>query len=269
MELTERKETILQILKTHHLLTIDQLEYFHPDFGHQSQSQLLLRRDINKLHETFFLDKATRKTIKQWDNNIKKTIIVALGEIGSQYVGWQRHYKRIQHQNGEVILPKKAHHILRIHDMEIQTRELLKTMDVEIRGWAYECGNGIVNHENKLNPDAFCMMEDQTNGKKYTAFFEYDTGTMDFRKRKKFPELSQKFRKYKEIQEWKPWYNKAFSLASENRFPHLFFVTEAESRFPGIPDMLTNMGLKHTVCMQDEFTLHLKEFIENMRKKNV
>ncbi len=255
-------------MKTRHLLTIEQLEYFHPDFGHQSQSQLLIRRDINKLHESFFVDKATRKPVKQWDNTTKKTIILALGEIGSQYVGWPKHYKRIQHHNGEVILPKKAHHILRIHDMEIQTREILKELDVEVRGWAYECGGKIVNHENKLNPDTFCMMEDRTNGKKYTVFFEYDTGTMDFRKRQKFPELSQKFDKYKEIQSWKPWYQKAFSKASENKFPHLFFVTEADSRFPGVPDLLTKAGLKNTVCMQNEFAFHLKEFIENMRKQN-
>ena len=259
VELTDRKEKILQILKTHRLLTIDQLEYLHPDFGKQSQSQLLLRRDINKLSEFYFIDKATRKPAKQWDNSTKKTIILALGEVGSEFVGW-KHYKRIRYENGKAILPKTTHHILRIHDMEIQTRELLNQMNVEVKLWVYECGNQIVAHENRLNPDAFCLMQDKTNGKYYTAFFEYDTGKMDFRKRTKFPELAKKFGKYQEVQGWKPW--------DENKFPHLFFVTEAQSRFPGVPDLLKEKGIKNTVCMQNEFELYLKEFIQNMRKQN-
>ncbi len=243
------------------------MEYLHPDFGKQSQSQLLLRRDINKLSESYFIDKATRKPIKQWDNSTKKTIVLALGEIGSEYVGW-KHYKRIRYQNGKAILPKTTHHILRIHDMEIQTRELLNQMNVEVKVWVYECGNQIVAHENRLNPDAFCMMQDKTNGKYYTAFFEYDTGKMDFRKRSKFPELSKKSGKYQEVQDWKTWKEKPINQLSQNRFPHLFFVTEAPSRFPGVPNLLKEKGIKNTVCMQNEFAFHLKSFIENMRKQN-
>ncbi len=137
----------------------------------------------------------------QWDGTVKKTEVVALGEMGSQFVGWKKHHERIKDQDGKVILPPTAHHILRIHDMEIQTREFLKPMDVEVKGWAYECGNRILQHSNGLNPDAFCMLEDQKNGKRYTLFFEYDTGKDDFLYRTKFPSLTQKslYRTYEEL----------------------------------------------------------------------
>jgi hypothetical protein len=269
VELTPRRKKILELLKTHRLLTVEQLEYLHPDFGHQSQSQLLLRRDIRKLHEVYFLDKASKKPIKQWDGTIKKTMVVALGPIGSQYVGWPDHYERIKYQDGNTVLPKTAHHILRIHDMEIQARDALRSMGVDVMAWVFECGTQIINHPtNKLNPDAFCILGDSTNGKKYTIFFEYDTGTMDYRRRKKFPELSSKFDKYQEIQQWKPWENRPISKNSENKFPHLFFVTEDEKRFPGVPDLLSKRGIKNTTCMQSDFVQELKKFIEMMRKKN-
>lgn len=266
VELTGRKRGILEILKMRHLMTIDQLEYFHPDFGHQSQSQLLLRRDINKLHEVYFLDKATKKPITQWDGSTKRTIVVALGEVGSEYVGWPKHHKRITYHQGKTMLPKTAHHILRIHDMEIQTREKMKEMDVEVKAWAYECGNRIISHSNRLNPDVFCMLYDRTNNNHYTIFVEYDTGTMDKGRRRKFPELSQKLDRYQEIKNWDGWYEKAISQASRNSFPHLFFVTEEPQRFPGVPELLEEKELEYTVCMQPDYVERLTEFIQKMRK---
>jgi hypothetical protein len=45
----------------------------------------------------------------------KNTAVIAMGELGSQYVGWSKHYKRITYQDRNAILPKSAHHIIRIH----------------------------------------------------------------------------------------------------------------------------------------------------------
>lgn len=268
VELTERKKKILEILAERRLLTIDQLEYFHPDFGHQSQSKFLLRRDINKLYDVYFVDKALQKPIMQWDGTIKKTEIIALGEIGSQYVGWKRHYKRIKYRDRQVILTTKAHHIIRIHDMEIQTRELLKKMNVEIKAWVYECGNKVVNHPNGLNPDVFCMMFDQETDQYYTFFAEYDTGKDDMGYRIHFPSLTKKIDGYKEVKNWNDWYKRAISSASENKFPHIFFVTEEPKRFPGLPKIFEQRGLAYTACLQLDYVSELKNFIESMRKKN-
>lgn len=263
--LTERRQRILEILKLRRLLTIEQLEYFHPDFGHQSQSQLLLRRDINKLHEVYLVDKAIKKPVIQWDGSTKKTAVIAIGELGSYFVGWANHHTRIKYQDGQAVLPASAYHTIRIHDMEIQTRELLPSLDVEVKAWAYECGKRIVSHENGLNPDAFCMLYDRQTKKYYTLLVEYDTGKMDFRRRRKFPALSKKFDRYKEIKNWSGWYDKAISKASENKFPHLFFVTEDPNRFPGVPDLLHERGLENTVCMQQDFLQQLTNFIAKMR----
>lgn len=248
-------------------MTIEQLEYFHPDFGHQSESLHLLRRDINKLHEVYFLDKAIKKPVMQWDGIIKKTMVIALGEIGSQYVGWSQYKKRILYQDGNTILPKTTHHVIRIHDMEIQTRELLKSMGVEVKAWAYECGNRMVQHNNGLNPDAFCMMYDQFNNKHYTAFLEYDTGKDDFERRKKFPNLEKKIDRYKETKEWNGWYAKAISGASENKFPHIFFVTEEPKRFPELPKIFASRRLENTVCLQQDYLSQLTGFIQKMRSQ--
>lgn len=265
VDLTERKKKILEILAQRRLLTIEQLEYFHPDFGHQSQSQLLLRRDINKLHEVYLVDKALKKPISQWDGTIKKTMVIALGELGSQYVGWPKHHQRIKYRDGQVVLPATAHHTLRIHDMEIQTRELVKEIGVEVKAWAYECGNRILKHSNGLNPDVFCMLYDTTNSKHYTLFIEYDTGKDDFRRRKKFPRLTKKIDRYREVKSWDDWYERPISTASENKFPHLFFVTEDPKRFPGVPNILSSRGLDHTVCMQRDYLSELENFIQKMR----
>lgn len=246
-------------------MTIDQLEYFHPDFGHQSQSQLLLRRDINKLHEVYLVDKAIKKPIVQWDGSIKKTAVIAMGELGSRYVGWPKHHKRITYQDGEAILPKTAHHIIRVHDMEIQTRELLKSMNVEIKAWVYECGNKVINHKNGLNPDVFCMMYDQLTQRYYTTFMEYDTGKDDPGRKKKFPKLTKKIERYKEIKDWKVWYQGPISTASANKFPFIFFVTEEPKRFPELPNIFECRGLDHIVCMQSDYLTKLTEFIQKMR----
>lgn len=265
IEITERRQRILDILKTHRLMTIEQLEYLHPDYGHQSQSRLLLRRDINKLHEVYLVDKAIKKPIAQWDGSIKKTTVIAMGELGSYLVGWAKYHKRISYQDGTTTLPTTAHHTIRIHDMEIQVRELMKTLDVDVKAWAYECGNRIVQHSNGLNPDSFCMLHDKVTGKYYTLWIEYDTGKMDFRRRTKFPELAPKFDRYREIKNWSGWYEKAISRASQNKFPHLFFVTEDQSRFPGVPDLLRERGLDNTVCMQQDFLSEMEKFIQKMR----
>jgi hypothetical protein len=264
VELTERKKKILEILRTHRLLTIDQLEYFHPDFGHQSQSQLLLRRDINKLHEVYFLDKASKKTIRQWDGTIKKTMVVAMGTLGSQYVGWKNHHERIRYENGKPILPKTAHHIIRIHDMEIQTRELLKKMNVEVKAWVFE-SKKVIGHPNGLNPDVFCMMHDRETGKYYTAFLEYDTGKNDLGRRRKFPNLTKKIDRYREIKDWKDWYQKQISQASENKFPMIFFVTEDPKRFPELPRIFQSRQIDSIVCMQLDYLSELEKFIRKMR----
>lgn len=264
--LTERRKRILDILKTHRLLTIEQLEYFHPDFGQQSQSQLLLRRDINKLHEVYLVDKAIKKPVIQWDGSIKKTTVIAIGEIGSQYVGWPKYHKRIHYRDGQAHLSSTAHHTIRIHDMEILTRETMEQLNIEVKAWAYEAGNRIVQHNNGLNPDVFCMLYDRETGKYYSLFIEYDTGKMDFRRKKKFPRLNKKFNRYREIKNWNGWYNKAISKASVNKFPHLFFVTEDPNRFPGVPDLLKEKGLESTVSIQQDFLDELKKFIEKMRK---
>lgn len=248
-------------------MTIDQLEYLHSGFGHQSQSQHLLRRDLNKLHDVYFVDKALKKPIMQWDGSIKKTMVIALGEAGSQYVGWPAYYQRIKVSNGVAYIPKTAHHTLRIHDMEIQTRELLKSMNVEVKAWAYECGNRIIGHSNKLNPDAFCMMYDKTNGKHYTAFFEYDTGLDDLGRRKKFPNLSKKIDRYKQVKDWRGWYDKAISKASENKFPHVFFITEEPKRFPNLPKVFDSRRIESTVCLQQEYLDHLETFVLEMRSR--
>lgn len=248
-------------------MTIDQLEYLHPDFGHQSQSQLLLRRDINKLHEVYLVDKALKKPVVQWDNQIKKTMVVAMGELGSHYVGWSEHYERIKYQGNRAILPKTAHHILRIHDTEVETRKLLKTLDVEVKAWAFECGNRIVQHQNKLNPDAFCMLYDRQNGKYYSFFLEYDTGKDDFGRRRKFPNLTKKIDRYQEIKNWSGWYDKAISKASENKFPYLFFVTEEPKRFPELPKIFVSRTVDHTVCMQQDYLDQLTLFVQKMRAK--
>ncbi|WP_051272227.1 replication-relaxation family protein [Shimazuella kribbensis] len=270
VELTPRREKILELLKTHRILTAEQLEYLHPDYGHQSQSQMLLRRDISKLHEVYLVDKAAQKKILRWDGTEKKTMVAAIGRIGSQYVGWAEHYERIRYENGSAILPKTAHHVLRVHDMEILARETLKSLRVDVLAWVFECGKQIIQHPtNGLNPDAFCIMGDQVTGEKYTAFFEYDTGSMDLRKRMKFPELEAKFDKYKGIQEWRTWYQRPLSLKSENKFPYVFFVTEEEKRFPVLPELLSKRGIKSTVCMQSDFVNELKKFIHTMRKSNV
>lgn len=270
MELTPRREKILELLKEHHLLTAEQLEYLHPDFGHQSQSQMLLRRDISKLHEVHLVDKAAQQKILLWDGSVKKTMVVALGRIGSQYVGWPNHYERIKYEKKRAILPKTAHHILRIHDMQIIARETLKSMNVDVLAWVFECGNEIIGHpEIRLNPDAFCIMSDQITGKKYTAFFEYDTGTMDFQKRKKFPELEAKFNRYLGIKQWDQWRKNDLSIYSENKFPYLFFVTEEQKRFPEVPKLLIQRGIKSTVCMQTDFVSTLQDFVVNMRKSNI
>jgi hypothetical protein len=264
VELTDRKKKILEILRTHRLLTIDQLEYFHPDFGHQSQSQLLLRRDINKLHEVYFVDKAIKKPIVQWDGFIKKTMVIAMGELGSQYVGWPNHYERIRYENGKPILPKTAHHILRIHDMEIQTRELLKKMNVDVKAWVFE-SRKVIDHPNGLNPDAFCMMHDRETGKYYTAFLEYDTGKDDLGRRKKFPNLTKKIDRYKEIKDWNGWYQKQISQASENKFPMIFFVTEDPKRLPDLPRIFDSRRMDSVVCLQSDYLSELEKFIQKMR----
>lgn len=264
--LTERRKRILDILKTHRLLTIEQLEYFHPDFGQQSQSQLLLRRDINKLHEVYLVDKAIKKPVIQWDGSIKKTTVIAIGEIGSQYVGWPKYHKRIRYRDGQAHLSSTAHHTIRIHDMEILTRETMEQLNIEVKAWAYEAGNRIVQHNNGLNPDVFCMLYDRETGKYYSMFFEYDTGKMDFRRKKKFPRLSKKFNRYREIKNWSGWYNKPISRESVNKFPHLFFVTEDQNRFPSVPDLLKEKGLESTVCMQQDLEEQLKKFVTKMRR---
>ncbi|MFD1289122.1 replication-relaxation family protein [Laceyella putida] len=265
VDLTERKKKMLEILAQRRLLTIEQLEYFHPDFGHQSQSQLLLRRDINKLYEVYLVDKALKKPIIQWDGTVKKTMVISMGELGSQYAGWAKHHQRIKHRDGQVVLPATAHHILRIHDMEIQTRELMKEMGVEVKAWAYECGNRILKHSNGLNPDVFCMLYDQSNGKHYTLFLEYDTGKDDYGRRKKFPNLTKKIDRYREVKGWKDWYERPISSASENKFPHIFFVTEEPKRFPELPKILESRGLDHTVCLQQDYLSQLEKFIQGMR----
>ena len=84
----------------------------------------------------------------------------------------------------------------------------MKTLNVEVKAWAHECGNRIVQHHNKLNPDVFCMLYDRETGKYYSLFIEYDTGKMDFRRKKKFPRLNKKFNRYREIKNWNGWYNK-------------------------------------------------------------
>ncbi|MBD1373842.1 hypothetical protein IC620_15970 [Hazenella sp. IB182357] len=267
VELTERKLNILKALYAKHLLRIDQLEYFLPNFGHQKQSQLLLRRDINKLHEVHFLDKATKKPMYLWNGDRKRTEVIAMGQIGTQFVGWKYHYKRIKYQDGGTILPRTAHHILRIHDMEIQTREFLKKMNVEVVAWEHECGNLIVKHPNELNPDAFFAMLDHTTGKSYTAFAEYDTGKDDFKCAKKFPNLTKKFERYREVKNWGAWYQKDLSTQSENKFPHLFFVTEDQKRFPVVPEIISSYGLDHTTCMQQDYVQELENFIHRMRAK--
>jgi hypothetical protein len=248
-------------------MTIDQLEYLHSGFGHQSESLHLLRRDINKLHETYFLDKAIKKPIVQWDGSIKKTMVVALGEIGSQFVGWPQHKKRIIYQDGDTTLPKTTHHVLRIHDMQIQTRELLKPLGVEVIAWAFECGNRIVKHGNGLNPDAFCMLFDHYNQKRYTLFFEYDTGKDDFGRRKNFPNLTKKIDRYKEVKNWNGWYSKPISRESQNEFPYIFFVTEEPKRFPELPKIFAIRRLENTVCLQQDFLSKLTDFIQKMRSQ--
>lgn len=248
-------------------MTIDQLEYLHDGFGHQSRSLTLLQRDIHKLHEVYLIDKAIKKPVIQWDGTVKKTTVIALGEIGSAFVGWSQHKKRILYQDGDTILPKTAHHVIRVHDMEIQTRELLKSMGVEVKGWAYECGNRIVQHGNGLNPDAFCMMYDHFNNKHYTAFLEYDTGKDDFERRKKFPNLTNKIDRYKQIKDWNGWYSKAISTASENKFPHIFFVTEDPKRFPELPKVFHSRRLENTVCLQQDYLSQLTNFIQKMRNQ--
>lgn len=269
VELTERKKKILEILAQRRLLTIEQMEYFHPDFGHQAKSLALLREDINKLFAVYLVDKALKKPIMQWDGTIKRTEVIALGELGSQYVGWKKHHRRIKYRNGQVILPPTAHHVIRIHDMEIQTRELLKEMDVEVKAWAYECGNRILKHSNGLNPDVFCMLYDRRKtDKHYTFFVEYDTGRDDRNYRKNFPNLTKKIDRYKEVKGWKEWYERPISRASENKFPHLFFVTEEPKRFPALPKLLQSRGLEFTACLQSDYLSELKKFIETMGKQN-
>jgi hypothetical protein len=268
VDLTERKKKILEILSQRRLLTIDQLEYFHPGFGHQAKSKAILREDINKLFAVYFVDKALKKPIIQWDGSVKKTEVVALGEIGSQYIGWKKHYKRIKYRDGQVILPSTAHHTIRIHDMEIQTRELLKEMNVEVKAWVYECGGKVVRHKNGLNPDVFCMLLDHETGKHYSFFAEYDTGKDDYAHRKYFPNLTKKIERYKEVKSWPEWYQSPLSSASENKFPHIFFVTEDPKRFPGLPKIFDQKGLDHTTCLQPDYLNELKKFIENMRSKN-
>ncbi len=268
IELTDRKIEILNILKQHHLMTIEQLEYLHSGFGHQAQSQHLLRRDIRKLHEVYLIDKAAKKSILRWDGSIKKTMVLALGEAGSHYVGWPEYYKRIKHKNGTAYLPKTAHHTIRVHDMEIQTRELLKSLNIEVKAWSYECGNRIVNHANRLNPDAFCMMLDRSNGRYYTAFFEYDTGKDDIGRRSKFPNLTKKIDRYKQIKDWNGWYSKPISRESENAFPHIFFVTEEPKRFPTLPKIFGSRRLENTVCLQQDYLAHLKDFVHKMRAQS-
>lgn len=215
------------------------------------------------------MDKAIKKPVIQWDGSIKRTAVIAMGELGSFFVGWAKHHKRIHYRDGQAFLSSTAHHTLRIHDMEIQTKELLKTMNVDVKAWAYECGNRIVQHKNGLNPDVFCMLYDNETKKHYTAFLEYDTGKDDFERRRKFPNLTAKINRYKETKNWSGWYQKAISKASENKFPHIIFVTEEPKRFPELPKIFAEKGLDHTVCLQPDYLNQLTQFIEKMRKQNI
>lgn len=265
MSLTERQKGILELLRQKKLLTIEQLEYFHPDFGYQKQSRFLAQRDINKLHQFFLVDKIYQKVLF-WDEQKRMTEIIALGKMGSQFVGWKDHHERIQEFQGKRFLGKKAYHILRVNDLEIQSREVLNRMNVEIQLWASECGLSIVKDENKLNPDAFCLMYDQETEHYYSLFVEYDTGKDDFGYRLKFPSLAEKFNKYRQVKIGTRWYQNVFSQSSLNKFPYLFFVTEEPKRFPKLPELLKDRDLRSTVCMKGDYTEKLEEFVHQMRE---
>lgn len=57
-----------------------------------------------------------------------------------------------QRIRGKPIFPVTTHHIIRIHDMEIQTREILKELNVELKAWVFESWK-VIQHKNGLNPD--------------------------------------------------------------------------------------------------------------------
>jgi hypothetical protein len=265
--LTARQEEILEHLTKRRLMTVEQLLYWHSEFGHQSQARNLLQRNLHKLHLYYYIDKANTK-VKNWKGERVKTQVIGMGEMGSQWAGWKHHNERIREREGKVILPPTTYHTLSIHEAEIVVNEVLASLDCEMVAWIHECGKTIIGHKNRLNPDAYCLIYDRKTDQHYTFWFEFDTGTDDMGRRNKFPKLENKFRRYKEVANWKEWYKSDYSVVSENKFPYLFFVTEEEKRFPELPKRVKKLGLDGTICMKDKFEEKLIEFVEGMRSEN-
>ncbi|MFC7443520.1 replication-relaxation family protein [Laceyella putida] len=257
----------LKLLAQHRIMNIEQLLYWHEDFGQQKRAKALMQRHLNELVYYYLVNKKDHIHHKFLDGSKRRTIFAALGPLGSKAVGWQEHVERIRyHTDGSVSINNRYFHISRVCDLSIITNEVLKEMGASLEMWVVECRKSIVNHDNNLNPDAFAMIKDSVTRKKYTAFIEFDTGAEDFRRTEKFPELTKKFNRYKEVKEWDGWYKKRVSIESENKFPYVFFVTQEPRRMKKVPSLLKERVNESMVCMVEDYAARLKEFIERMRE---
>lgn len=256
----------LALLAQHRLMNIEQLLYWHPDFGSQKRAKALMQRHLNEMAYYYLIDKKDHICHTFLDGTTKRTIFVSLGLLGTQAVGWTDYSKRIRyHADGSVSITPRYYHTSRVCDLSIITHQVLEEMDLELERWVVECGKSVVQHKNGLSPDAFVIMADRQTGKKYSLFVEFDTGSDDVNRTENFPSLTNKFNRYKEVMAWDQWYKTRASQESENKFPYLFFVTEEPKRFPKVPKLLEQRGIEATVCMIDQYADELKRFIERMR----
>ncbi|MEK4799999.1 replication-relaxation family protein [Thermoactinomyces sp. FSL K6-2592] len=266
ISLTDKDRQTLAILAKHRLMSIDQLMYWHPDFGRQKRAKALLQRHINRLHQFYLIDKKDHLYHQQLDGTTKRTIFVSLGELGVQAVGWRHYPRRIRyHSNGSVSITPRYYHIARVCDLSILTNELFKKMGLEIEWWEVEC-KALIGHPNQLSPDALCVAFDHQTGKRFSFFIEFDTGSDDVNRKVKFPKLNKKFNRYREVKLWDDFYTSDISRISANPFPYLMFVTEEKRRFPLVPRLLEEKKIDASVCMITDYPGELKKVIERMRK---
>lgn len=268
---TERRAEILNLLAERLIMTSEQIEYLHPEYGSQKRSRSLLNRSLKRMHEYYLIDRACYQQVILWDDSVKRTTVVALGKLGSEAVNFFHHRERIRYEDGKPVLSQKVHHIIQVNNMEIVIREVAKELGWSIAKtpegeelWFCEAGNRIVRHENKLNPDVYAIFQNDRTGDLVHTFFEYDTGSEDRGYRHTFPKLSKKFDMYKEVKEWKDWYKNPITNYVKNPFPDIFFVTEEKKRFPEFPRVLKSKKLDVTCCLKKDFETNIREYFKQM-----
>lgn len=245
---TARDLHLGKMLLKRRIMRRDQIQFLHPGFRDLANPEVQVNRRLRVLYDCHFIDRAFPAIAPGTGSS---QAVVALDRAGA--IMLEAPFKRvIRHQrdgkgNIQRILPPDYRHTLAIHDFEISLLKHCFATGTELLRWRIEYENQrrfVFNGEHVIRPDGFGIVR-LPNGKGKAFFFEYDTGTEDYRCRNSFKRLTAKLKAYAAYRDSGVWLQEDWGRMLKE-FPLLLFLTEDKKRIEPLKEIAATMRL---VCL--------------------